>query len=408
MEELVLSRSLRGEGPAGAIRRGRSQRRSRDKGLQLKQLLILLAASLALAGCNRGGGTANAASAPSQPLLIAAEDILAVRTSNVTAGPLITGSIQPDRKADLRAELSAVVMAVHKENGDVVRKGELLVRLDDTSIRDSLVSAQEAERAAAQAFDQAERQLQRLKTLRESGMASAQQLEDAEIRRNSAQSDLSAAKARGVQARQQLQRTEVRAPFDGMVAERKASAGDTAQVGKELLKVVDPRSLRFEGLVSSDAIQSVAPGQAVRFRVNGYGEKDFNGRIRRVSPTANPTTRQVEVLVDIAGDTPARVAGLYAEGRVEATSATAIVLPSSAIVREGDKAWAWKVDGKSVRRAPLTLGERDTRHGDWIVRAGVADGDRVLRHPIGSLKDGQAVTEAPPASAAASSPTVTR
>lgn len=376
----------------------------------MRQLIILLAASLALAGCNRGGA-ANAASAPSQPLLIAPEDVLTVRSAPVSAGPLITGSIQPDRKADLRAEVPAVVVAVHKDNGDAVRRGDLLVRLDDTAIRDSLVSAQEAERASAQAHDQAERQLQRLKTLRESGMASAQQLEDAEIRRNAAQSDLSAAKARGVQARQQLQRTEVRAPFDGIVAERKASAGDTAQIGKELLKVIDPRSLRFEGLISSDAIQSVAAGQAVNFRVNGYGDKEFQGRIRRVSPTAHPTTRQVEVLVDIAGETPARVAGLYAEGRVEATSASAIVLPASAIVREGDRAWAWKIEGRQVRRAPLTLGERDTRHGDWIVRAGVADGDRVLRHPIGTLRDGQVAQEAPAASAAAaaaSQPTAVR
>src|SRR5205823_2807053 len=153
---------------------------------------------------------------------------------------------------------------------------------------DSLLSAQEAERAAAQAFDQAQRQHQRLKTLRESGMASAQQLEDAEIRRNTTQSDLSAAKARVVSARQMLQRTEVRAPFDGIVADRKVSAGDTAQAGKELLKVIDPRSLRFAGLVSSDAIQSVKVGQPVSFRVNGYGKQDFAGKMKFVSPTANP------------------------------------------------------------------------------------------------------------------------
>jgi multidrug resistance efflux pump len=60
-----------------------------------------------------------------------------------------------------------------------------------------------------------------------------------------------------VQARQQLQRTEVRAPFDGVVSERKVSAGDTAQIGKELVKVIDPTSMRFEGLVSADKVTSV-------------------------------------------------------------------------------------------------------------------------------------------------------
>ena len=172
------------------------------------------------------------------------------------AGPVITGSLQPERRADLRAEVSAVVLQVLKENGEPVRAGDLLVRLDDTAIRDSLASADEAVRAAAQAFEQAERQFQRLKTLQAQGMASTQALEDAEIRRNNAQSDLvGGASARVVQARQQLQRTEVRAPFDGVVSERKVSAGDTAQVGKELLKVIDPRSMRFEGLVSADRMQ---------------------------------------------------------------------------------------------------------------------------------------------------------
>ena len=132
-------------------------------------------------------------------------------------------------------------------------------------------------------------------------MASTQQVEDAEIRRNNAQSDMEAARARLVLARQQMQRTEVRAPFDGVVSERKASAGDTAQIGKELLKVIDPTSLRFEAVVSADHVGEVKPGQAVSFRVNGYGNEEFAGRVRRVNPAANATTRQVEVLVDFAG-----------------------------------------------------------------------------------------------------------
>jgi membrane fusion protein, multidrug efflux system len=246
--------------------------------------------------------------------------------------------------------------------------------------------------------------LQRLQTLRVSGMVSAQQLEDAEIRRNSTQSELAAARARVVQARQQLQRTEARAPFDGIVSDRKVSAGDTAQVGKELLKVIDPRSLRLEGLVSSEAVQSLRVGQAVRFRVNGYGGQEFSGRVRLVSPTANPATRQVEVLVDIAGVAPPRLAGLYAEGRVEASSAMALLIPASAITREGDRAFAWRLAGGSLQKVALTLGERDPRRGDWVVRSGVADGDRLLRHPIGTLHDGQRFDETAAGAAPAGKP----
>jgi RND family efflux transporter MFP subunit len=365
--------------------------------------LLGLSLVLALAACGRGGASTDAM--PAAPLLVAAEDVITLRPSALTSGPLITGSIQPDRRADLRAEVPAVVLAVLKENGQPVRRGDLLVRLDDTAIRDSLLSAQDAERAAGQAAEQAERQFQRLNTLRAQGMVSAQQLEDAEIRRNTTQSDLSAARLRVVQARQQLARTEARAPFDGIVSDRKVSAGDTAQVGKELLKVIDPRSLRFEGLVSADAIQSVHAGQAVSLRVNGYGPQEFTGRIRLVSPSANALTRQVEVIVDLVGEAPARLAGLYAEGRIEAATAAALMIPASALVREGDKAWAWRVQGNALRKVGLTLGDRDPRRGDFVVLAGLADGDRLLRHPIGMLKDGQAVqaTSSAPAPAAAAS-----
>ncbi len=172
-------------------------------------------------------------------------------------------------------------------------------------------SAEDAERTSAQSLEQSERQLQRLKTLRESGMATIQQLEDTEIRRNNAQSDLSAARTRAAQARQQLERTLARAPFDGVVSERRVSAGDTAQVGKELLKVIDPASMRFEGLVSADAIGDLKVGQRVNFRVNGYGTQEFAGSVKRINPSANANTRQVEVLVEFAKGRQPQLGGLY-------------------------------------------------------------------------------------------------
>jgi RND family efflux transporter MFP subunit len=327
-------------------------------------------------------------------VLIAPEDLLTVRSGNLASGPVITGSIQPERRADLRAEISAVVLSVLKENGEGVKRGDLLVRLDDTSIRDSMTSAEAAARSAAQTFDQTEKQLQRLKTLRGSGMASMQQLEDTEIRRNNAQSDLVAAQARAVQARQQLQRTEVRAPFSGIISERKVSAGDTAQIGKELLKVVDPTSMRFEGFVSADKIRSVKVGQPVMFRVNGYDRQTFGGTVKRVDPAANPTTRQVEVLVGFVDSTQPRVSGLYAEGRIEAGSSQTLMIPDAALVRSGDKAYTWRIQDNKLAKTSLVIGERDPRRGDFVVLSGLSDGDQVVRNPISTLKDGQKVVAA--------------
>jgi len=374
----------------------------------LTPFLALLVAST-LAACSKGPdiADANAAKEKERPLLISAEDLHTVRSNTLASGPTITGSVQPERRADLRAEVSAVVLQVLKENGDTVRRGDLLVRMDDTAIRDSLSSAEASARAAGQAFEQAERQFQRMTTLRGSGMASAQALEDAEIRRNNTQSDLEAAKTRTVQARQQLQRTEARAPFDGIVSDRKVSAGDTAQIGKELVKVIDPASMRFEGLVSADKIGEVKAGQQVYFRVNGYGEQEFVGKVRRVNPAANATTRQVEVLVDFVDGKQPRLAGLYAEGHVEASSSNSLTVPATALVRDGDKASTWRVTGKKLQKTAVVVGDRDLRTGDFVLLSGLASGDTVIRYPASTLKDGQSVemSAAPAAKAAPAVPT---
>ncbi len=369
-------------------------------------VLLFSAALLAvsLAGCGKTD-KAPAAKGSNAVLLLAPEDLHTLAASRLALGPVVTGTVQPERRADLRAEVAAVVTAILKENGDAVRAGDLLVRLDDTAIRDSLASAEEATRAASQAFDQAERQAQRQKTLQAQGMTSTQALEDAEIRRNNLQSDLVAARSRLVSARQMLQRTGVRAPFDGVASDRKASVGDSVQIGKELMKVIDPRSMRFEGLVSADRLQDLKVGQNVAFRVNGFTQGEFKGRVRRLDPSANDTTRQVAVIVDFVDAAAApRVAGLFAEGRIETGSSQALMVPDGALVRAGQEASVWRLNpGNTLAKVAVKIGERDARSGEVPVLAGLAAGERILRRPGSALVDGQKVDFASPATAEAAS-----
>lgn len=360
--------------------------------------LSAVAVAVVLAACGNSVDQAGAKEAEKAaamtPLLLSAEDLLQVGVKTLATGPIITGSILPEKAADLRAEVSAVVLTVFKDNGDRVKKGQLLVQLDDTSIRDTLSSARTAAESASQAFDQAQRQYERMVKLREGGLVSAQQVEDAEVRRNATQSDREAAKSRLVAAQQQQARTMVRAPFDGIVSDRQASGGDTAQVGKQLMKVIDPSSLRFEGFVSADSIGLVHPGQVVSFRVHGFDEKEFRGTISRVNPAANATTRQVQVQVGFsAGQQQPGVAGLYAEGRVEVAQRQGLSMPAGAITRDGDNAFAWKVAGGKLHKVALKLGERDPRSGEYIVISGLAAGDSILRYPSATLHDQQPVTQ---------------
>ncbi len=324
-------------------------------------------------------------------LSLMSADLVKVAQSELSQGPMISGSLQPVTKAELNAEVSGIVTKIMKDNGDSVKAGELLVQLDQTTYRDKLMSAQESERSASVTADQAQKQLRRMQQLNKQNLVTAEILEAAEIKANQASSDLASAKARLVEARQQLERTEVRAPFSGVISARKTSAGDTAQIGKALMVVIDPSSMRFEGFIAADQVGSVKVGQTVNFKVNGYPNQRFTGTINRINPQANELTRQVQVFVELSKQ-DSLVAGLYAEGFIDVASQQSVMLDASSIVREGDNTFVWTVANNRLTKTPVTLGARDPRFGTYQVIAGVKVGDDILRHPVGGVKDGIAIT----------------
>lgn len=358
-------------------------------------LLACLCIGSALVACKKPEADANK-SAENVALSLGNEDIVHLGTAEHGTGPVISGSLQPEIRADLRAEISATVLKVHKENGEPVRRGDLLVSLDSSVLRDNLNSAEESMRAAAQSLDGAERQFQRIKSLQAQGMVSMQGLEESEVKRNAAQSEHVASKARVAAAKQQLERSEVRAPFNGVVSARKASAGDTAQIGKELIQVIDPSSMRFEGQVSADQMGVLKVGQRVSFRINGVAQNgdqlSSRGVVKRIDAAANPITRQVSVIVEINSKDRPPVVGLYAEGVVETLTKPAVMISEGSLRREGDKVYAWALDGDKIVKRAIQLGDRDTRLGEWVVSSGLAAGDKVLRNNSSALKDGQTFT----------------
>jgi len=358
-------------------------------------LACCLALSLLLMACNKPASNADK-STESSVLSLGSEDIAQVGTSEHGTGPVISGSLQAERRADLRAEVSAMVLKVHKENGEMVRKGDLLVTLDSSVLRDNLNSAEESFRAATQSLDGAERQFQRMKSLQSQGMVSTQGLEESELKRNAAQSEFVASKARVAAAKQQLERTEVRAPFQGVVSARKASAGDTAQMGKELIQVIDPSSMRFEGQVSADQMNVVKLGQRVNFRINGMSQVDkqlsSSGIVKRIDGAANPITRQVSVIVELSGKDRPPVVGLYAEGIIETQTKPAVMVSENSLRREGDKVFVWVLDNNTLSKRSIEINGRDSRSGNWVVKAGLNAGEKVLRKDGSALKEGQSFT----------------
>jgi RND family efflux transporter MFP subunit len=329
---------------------------------------------------------------------VGSESIHVVESGDVSTGPVISGSLQPERKATVRAEVAGAVLTTSVDVGQTVQRGQVLARIDDLAIRDSYESAQSAVRAADGAAQVARRNVERMETLVKEGAVAERALEDASMAALAAERQLADAKAALAQAEKLLGKTVLRAPISGVVAERSANAGDIVQPGMALLTVVDPSSMQLEASVPSEQLANVRVGAPVEFRVNGYAQS-FTGRVDRISPVADPVTRQVRVFISIPNAQNRLVGGLFAEGRIRSESHAGLVAPATAVqlIAGGDgRAEALRIRNGVVELVEVTIGLRDVHSEIIEVAAGVAAGDTLLIGAARTVMPGTPVVIAQP------------
>jgi RND family efflux transporter MFP subunit len=279
----------------------------------------------------------------------------------------------------MRAEVSGSVLQTYVEQGQAVRAGAVLARLDDTAIRDQYLSARSAVTAAQEAATIARRNLERSERLGSAGALAERDVETARVQATSAAAQLSDARSRLALAQKQLDKTQIRAPFSGVVSAKRVNSGDVVQPGGELFTVVDPGSMRLEAAVPAEQLGALRLGAPVFFEVAGYPGRTFEGKITRINPAADPATRQVPVLVSIPNAGGRLVAGLYAEGRVAAVASQGLVVPASAVEEaNAANATVLRVREGRVERVPVQLGLRDERSETLQLVSGVAAGDTLL------------------------------
>lgn len=328
------------------------------------------------AACRSG---ADAADRPDQPAVtVRAENIAVLEERELAAGPLLSGSLVPDRQATLRAEVAGVVLAAAVEAGEQVGKGQLLVRLDDAAITEAVRSAESARRTAAEALEVAQRDAERTVRLAAVGAVADRDVERSRWAVTSAEGQLSDAEARLATARKQLAKTEVRSPFAGVVSERPVRAGDVVQTGNPLVTVVDLRSLRLEASVPASALGALAAGTPVRFQVTGFEQRQISGEVTRVNPVVDQTTGQIRVVVAIPNVEGPLVGGLFAQGRAATERRIVLALPEEAIDRLTATPSVRRIRGGVVELVVVSLGLRDEALDLVEVTAGLAPGDTVL------------------------------
>jgi RND family efflux transporter MFP subunit len=315
---------------------------------------------------------------PVEPTVtIGRENIAVARLAELRSGPTISGSLQPRTEAQVRAEISGPVERTFADEGQRVRRGVLIARLDDTAVRDAYLSAKSAVRTAESALQNAQRNLERSTRLAKAGALPERDLETAQLNATNAEGTLADARARLASAQKQLAQTMVRAPITGVVSDRPVDAGDVVQVGAELFRIVDLGSLRLEATVPAAEIDRLKVGMPVEFGVSGFNRR-FTGRVERINPSVDPATGQVRIYVSIPNEEQSLVAGLFAEGRVATDEKKAIAVPLDAIDQRGTTPLLHVVKGGKVKNLPVRLGVRDESTDLVEVASGVTAGDTVL------------------------------
>ena len=361
--------------------------------------LVVLAAATAVTACGKNNDAA-AASANANTITVGREAIAVVQRDTIESGPIVQGTLVPEREAKLRAQVGGAVLRTFVEQGERVGAGTVLAQIDDRTFKDAWLAAKAQQTSAQMSADVAARERARAQRLLKEGAISERDLENATRAELQARAGLDDAKSRYANAEEGASRTRITAPFAGVVSERVVSAGDIVAPGAPMYTVIDPSSMRLEAAVPAEQLGQVRIGAAVKFVVNGYGTRPFVGRVSRINPSADPVTRQVRIYATIpnaerAGGAPL-VGGLFAEGRVSSAQRLGLLVPAAAVDQRGVSTQVVRLKNGVVERVTVELGMHDKVAEMYEVRAGLSAGDTLLVGAAKGISAGAAVRVSEP------------
>ena len=287
----------------------------------------------------------------------------------------VPAAVQSRNRASLSARLSASIVELPYAEGQSVKAGAVVVRLDDAALRAAVAAAEAGVKAV-------EADLERTKTLLGKGAATPRELEQVTAAASGAQAQLTAAK-------DGLSYAALRAPFAGRIAARRANLGDVVNPGMPLIEIEGEGGLELRATVESQVAATLWPGSKVKALVDGQAGP-LGVTISAISASGDATTHRFELKADIAAASGLR-AGLFARLLVPGTSADPrILVPAAAVFERGGLTGVFVAsDGKARLRwvAPGARGGATVE-----IRAGVEPGERVVLEPA-DLVDGAPVRD---------------
>jgi RND family efflux transporter MFP subunit len=360
-----------------------------------RALLVLAAASLV--ACDR---TPPPVPGSTAVLEFAAGDLVNAELRPMAPMVQLSGTLRPWREATVKAKVAGELMALGVREGDAVKQGQIIGRIEATDYRARLAGGEADVAAAAAALGVAEKNQTTQESLLAKNFISRNAYDTTAGNRDAAKARLDAARAAADVGRKALADTTLVAPIDGIVSARLVQAGERLPVDGRIVTISDISRLELAASIPAGEAARLAPGADITLSVEGLDDLRIGGRIERINPSAAPGSRSIEIYALIDNREGRLRGGLFAQGQVTAGAAQEhVAVPASALREEGGDQVLYVLAGDKVQRRQVKTA---IAQAGWVaITAGLAAGESVVRYNLGPLKDGASAKIKPAAAPAA-------
>lgn len=333
--------------------------------------LVLLAASLLLAS---GCGKKEEQGAPEKTVNV---KVWTVEKKSVRPFIETIGSLTASEEVSVSSEVDGLLKGVPVDEGTPVSRGMVLARVDSTDYRLVEDNAEAALKQAEAALANIRAEFGRKEALFNEELVTRQQFDDVTLRRTVAERDLDRARVVLSLAKEKLGKTSVLSPLQGMVKEKRVSAGDFARAGMPLMTIVRVDPLKLSFTIAEKDVSQLKAGQDVTFSVDPYPGREFPGRVSLVYPSLDERTRSLRAEALVPNGSFELKPGFFARVKIfTGPSREAVVVPATSILYEGTRVRAFLQEGNAARERPLKLG---AKYGELVeVREGLTGGEKLI------------------------------
>jgi membrane fusion protein (multidrug efflux system) len=363
-------------------------------------VLLLVLAAVGARTVVKSRQAAQAANAAPAKAAIAApvleflpSDLLTMTPRDLRQTLAASGSLRAYNQASVKARVAGEVREVLVREGETVKAGQVLVRMDDADYRARLAQAEGALLAARGQLDIAAKARENNRALLDRGFISKNAYDTASSQYDIAQANLNAAQGGLDVSRKALGDTVIRAPIAGVVASRSVQPGEKVSADNKLLDVVDLARMEMEVAVPTSDIIGIAPGQEVTVKVEGLPQL-LPATVVRINPSTQPGSRSIMTYLQLDNPQNRLRAGMFGEARLTlAKKAGVLAAPASALQGTGDGAYVYAVEQDKLVRRPVQTGITGSDGDATLVEItrGLEPGARIVRSNLGNLPAGATV-----------------